>query len=584
MEALKDYLSGVPITHGQPILFKKSTFQAHAAPARTEDDVAWVLNFLRRSEKWKGCQYMPHAYRIAMDVGAAAVAESDDVAEALPAREGSEDHGESGAGDKLLHLLRRWGIQNVVLVLTRFDAGPPGRLGAQRFRVLQDRAKAVLEQCYVEHLDTQATESVPCQYGEEHGLEGGAPAMGENAHLLEVEDESRGGHVHEHLWGDNAGVVLPQMDLAALFGSESAARRALVTDPRRVFAPSTISASAGRGPRLPMGQCVLDGSLATKASRGRHAGFGGCAPPKRGRVAHFLAKDGIAPTQEQVIHGAAKSRRRVREEQSRVRMATRQSEMATFPAQDMDSLGLPVDVLTAYDTRPMPSLGPDTLDTLRATRQPNAMLLRALQCVACLLAHPSGDWASCREMALAPSFRAQLATIDAREFGPERVAAVREVLADCEIEPSAVRRQSELAAELFEWVTSVVQMHDLHYAEAASVFGSDGTDGGSLFGGPSGHTLPTADTAVLALGGTAMRGNHAGCAVVPVPPVHVTSGGAVWHAPTQPQAQLRLLRKAVPVAPLDDADRTPTTLQTVMLQPDSSQLPHRPKSSSLFPQ
>ena len=140
MEALKDYLSGVPITHGQPIIFKKSTFQAHAAPARTEDDVAWVLNFLRRSEKWKGCQYMPHAYRIAMDVSAAAVAENDDVAEALPSREGSEDHGESGAGDKLLHLLRRWGIQNIVLVLTRFDAGPPGRLGAQRFCVLQDRA------------------------------------------------------------------------------------------------------------------------------------------------------------------------------------------------------------------------------------------------------------------------------------------------------------------------------------------------------------------------------------------------------------------------------------------------------------
>ena len=131
---------------------------------------------------------------------------------------------------------------------------------------------------------------------------------------------------------------------------------------------------------------------------------------------------------------------------------------------------------------------------------------------------------------------------------------------------------------------SVVQMHDLHYAEATSVFSGEGADGGSLFGGPSGHALPVADTTGMALGGTALRGNYASSMVAPVPPVHMLGEGAVWRAPAQPQGQLRLLQKAVPVAPLDDADLTPASLQTVILQPDSSQLRHRPQSSSLFPQ
>ena len=92
-------------------------------------------------------------------------------------QEGYEDSNELGAGDKLLHLLNKWDIQNVVLIVTRQvpcvsssntqntiassmaviitmqDAGVPGRLGQQRFRVLLDRAKAVLEQCYLDAME-----------------------------------------------------------------------------------------------------------------------------------------------------------------------------------------------------------------------------------------------------------------------------------------------------------------------------------------------------------------------------------------------------------------------------------------------
>ena len=54
--------------------------------------------------------------------------------------------------EKLLYLLQRWDVQNVVLVVTSWDDGMKGRLGAARYRIYLEEAKAVLEQCYLQSL------------------------------------------------------------------------------------------------------------------------------------------------------------------------------------------------------------------------------------------------------------------------------------------------------------------------------------------------------------------------------------------------------------------------------------------------
>jgi len=55
---------------------------------------------------------------------------------------GFDDCGESGAGQRLLHLLQRRGLQNSLVAVTRWYGGK--HLGKSRFRAIQDAAEAVL--------------------------------------------------------------------------------------------------------------------------------------------------------------------------------------------------------------------------------------------------------------------------------------------------------------------------------------------------------------------------------------------------------------------------------------------------------
>jgi hypothetical protein len=71
--------------------------------------------------------------------------------------EGCGDGEDPGSGDKLLDLLRRWEVQNVVLCVTCWDDGLRGRLGSGRFRLYLDSAKSVLEQCYIDSVSVSGS-------------------------------------------------------------------------------------------------------------------------------------------------------------------------------------------------------------------------------------------------------------------------------------------------------------------------------------------------------------------------------------------------------------------------------------------
>lgn len=55
---------------------------------------------------------------------------------------GFDDCGESGAGQRLLHLLQQRGLENSLVAVTRWYGGK--HLGKSRFRAIQDAAEAVL--------------------------------------------------------------------------------------------------------------------------------------------------------------------------------------------------------------------------------------------------------------------------------------------------------------------------------------------------------------------------------------------------------------------------------------------------------
>ncbi len=75
--------------------------------------------------------------------------------------EGGHDGGEmAGARDKLLHLLRKWDVRNVLILVTREDKRllPPtisASEGLARLKYMVDAAKSVLEACYKDSLGEQ---------------------------------------------------------------------------------------------------------------------------------------------------------------------------------------------------------------------------------------------------------------------------------------------------------------------------------------------------------------------------------------------------------------------------------------------
>jgi hypothetical protein len=129
----------IPITHGASLAFEGRLIQAHAAPVRSLSDVEYVVDKMQQMPPWDSSDFRPFAYRFV---------EYQDASTTL--LEGCEDGNEYGCGDKLLHLLQKWGVHNVVLVVVRWDDGVPGRMRCRHFPLILDRAKAVLEQCYMD--------------------------------------------------------------------------------------------------------------------------------------------------------------------------------------------------------------------------------------------------------------------------------------------------------------------------------------------------------------------------------------------------------------------------------------------------
>jgi hypothetical protein len=97
------------------------------------DQVPHVLEVLQGNEHFRSVRHWSHAYRILSPLDGQAY-------------EGSQDDGDDGAGEKMLGLLTRMGLENLLLIVSRWDSGAQGRLGMELFRCINEQCKALLRE------------------------------------------------------------------------------------------------------------------------------------------------------------------------------------------------------------------------------------------------------------------------------------------------------------------------------------------------------------------------------------------------------------------------------------------------------
>jgi len=120
---------GHAITHGEPFVFKKSTFQAHAAQVQSLKEVQEVLRQLLQNGKILKATHNMRAFRIEREGGVGFICDND-------------DDGENAAGSKLAHLLEILDARNVVVVVSRWYGGV--QLGPTRFKIINNVARQLL--------------------------------------------------------------------------------------------------------------------------------------------------------------------------------------------------------------------------------------------------------------------------------------------------------------------------------------------------------------------------------------------------------------------------------------------------------
>ncbi|KAG7396841.1 N-alpha-acetyltransferase 40 [Phytophthora boehmeriae] len=137
-------------TVGPQLLLKKNIFQGLVIPViplpQQQDIGAIVSEVLAKQLRLRKFQEFPRASRVRI------LASSDNNPSESKLAEESEDNALIGVGDRLLYLLQRWQVTNVVVVVAHRDDSLSARLlgGAELYKLATEAAKLALEQHYLD--------------------------------------------------------------------------------------------------------------------------------------------------------------------------------------------------------------------------------------------------------------------------------------------------------------------------------------------------------------------------------------------------------------------------------------------------
>ena len=454
LEKLTNSLRGaeyaIPVTHGKPSVWRRCKFQSHASPAQFPRDVQYVIDKLRGEAPWSKGRYHPCAYRLSsgdpmiQTIGLEGTRDGTTAtnAESNPNHllEGCGDGGDPGVGDKLLDLLRKWDIQNVVLCVTCWDDGQRGRLGTGRFRFYLDSAKAVLEQCYMDSVSVvgSSTAGSSTAGSSTAGLStAGSSTAGlssaDGNSRMELVDERREDRKQRttHSTKNNSKVVPRGADLHRMY-QEARNRFMPVRDEFQGMSHSVVDADSQNFPE------------------GEPDGMGNFGKPtKMGRVNHFLA---VAP------------------------------EINTTSNNDDHYPNMPSPPMAHHlPPIPLPSMTRNQLDEMKSIIRPHELIHRVFRCVAMLLGYQDTTWAGCRAMICSKHFIRELVLLQPMSIPLDEIILIQEILTELgpNFNPGNVQRQSILAADMLEWCIKVVRTHFVATAQSRMTYQSGGGSGGS---------------------------------------------------------------------------------------------------------
>jgi len=140
-----DVVQDRSIQSGEPILDRRSTFQAHVASVVTVDQVHQVVAWLLENKKVASATHNMYAYRIYNEAKQQYIQDC-------------EDDGETHAGSRLLHLMQILEVRNVLVVVSRWYGGI--QLGPDRFKHINNCARELLSQAgYIHSKDERKKSS-----------------------------------------------------------------------------------------------------------------------------------------------------------------------------------------------------------------------------------------------------------------------------------------------------------------------------------------------------------------------------------------------------------------------------------------
>ena len=104
-----------------------NSYQAHSAAISNQNQVPLVLEYLNKRERFQKAKNKIYAFR---------VNQIDDNTNKMELYENYEDDGEEGAGEKLLHLLQKMGVENIFIVVCIWHFRMPGQLGTETYKLI----------------------------------------------------------------------------------------------------------------------------------------------------------------------------------------------------------------------------------------------------------------------------------------------------------------------------------------------------------------------------------------------------------------------------------------------------------------
>ena len=507
-QSLRDAEYAIPLTHGTPIIWRRCKFQAHASPAQFPRDVQYVIDKLRQDKPWSKGRYFPCAYRLTSGDPMIQKIGVDGTREGTPndsssnnnnnnsqLLEGCGDGNDPGAGDKLLDLLRKWDIQNVVLCVTCWDDGLRGRLGSRRFRLYLDSAKDVLEKCYIDSVSVGTGSSAGGNSSsgkvrdEEDSMLSGddrssSSNMGSRASVNSSNEfinipstsgsrtsyTSRGGDGGGSGGKSNSPMSLTNRNDLDNINEMKRTKIPRGTDLHRMyhqarsrFMPTQMGL---RNEYKDITHSYIDADAANFPT-GVPDGMGNFEETKKGgRVNHFLA---VAPEMSQPMDGSGgPSGYTAPDNLSSSSSLALQQEQQEQQQQYYDTPSIP-----------MPSITRNQLDETKQMVRPHELTHRVFKCVAMLLGYRDTTWPGCRQMIGSPNFVREIVLLQPMSIPYDEINDVRDILTELgpSFNPGNVQRQSILAADMLEWCIRIVRAYYVSTAQSSNMEYDDGSRG-----------------------------------------------------------------------------------------------------------